>query len=157
MRHACDKVAFYPLHKTCSTAKLCKHMLLYIIILHKNMVSVIRHIQLSNMGPVPKWSDKWHSTVLWKRSISMSSNTFGNQHYLYNSCHLPSNHSCICSSNYQLYSYTVQKPCHSHGIEWNIPWYLQEGIADCVAKSSTGWQVMYGKLPAMLHDTQRCF
>ena len=27
------------------------------------MVSVIRHIQLSNMGSVPKWSDKWHSTV----------------------------------------------------------------------------------------------
>ena len=32
--------------------------------LHKNIVSVIRHIQLSNMGPIPKWSDKWHSTVL---------------------------------------------------------------------------------------------
>ena len=28
------------------------------VILHKNMVSVIRHIQLSNMGLVPKWSDK---------------------------------------------------------------------------------------------------
>ena len=27
------------------------------------MVSVIRHIQLYNMGSVPKWSDKWHSTV----------------------------------------------------------------------------------------------
>ena len=57
MRHACDKVAFYALHKTCSTVKLCKYML-YVIILHINMVSVIRHIQLSNMGSVLKWSDK---------------------------------------------------------------------------------------------------
>ena len=66
MRHACDKVAiaFYSLHKTCSTVKRCNYMLLYVIILHINMVSVIRHIQLSNMGSVPKWSDKWHSTVL---------------------------------------------------------------------------------------------
>ena len=31
------------------------------------MVSVIRHIQLSNMGPVAKWSDKWHSTVSFTR------------------------------------------------------------------------------------------
>ena len=66
MRHAYNKVAFYPVHKTCSTVKLCKYIpaVLYVIILHKNiMVSVIRHIQLSNMGLVPKWSDKWHSTV----------------------------------------------------------------------------------------------
>ena len=28
------------------------------------MVSVIRHIQLSNMGSVPKWSEMWHSTVM---------------------------------------------------------------------------------------------
>ena len=40
-------------------AKLCQYMLLYIIIQReKNMVSVIQHIQLSNMGSVPKWSDK---------------------------------------------------------------------------------------------------
>ena len=61
MGHACDKVAFYPAHETCRTIiiiKLCQYMLLYIIIQHKNMVSVIRHIQLSNMGPGPKWSDK---------------------------------------------------------------------------------------------------
>ena len=64
MRHACNKVAFYPLHKTWSTVKLCKYMLLCIIILHKKYgvryltYSVIQH------GPIPKWSDKWHSTVL---------------------------------------------------------------------------------------------
>ena len=43
--------------------KPCQYMLLYITILHEYIVSVIRHIQLSNMGPVPKWSDKRHSTV----------------------------------------------------------------------------------------------
>ena len=55
MGHAYNKVAFYPLHKTCSTVKLCKYIpaVLYVIMLHKNMVSVIRHIQLSNMGLVP--------------------------------------------------------------------------------------------------------
>ena len=128
------------------------------------MVSVIRHIQLSNMGPVPKWSDKWHSTVHsgdggwgpWPWSVQCTL-----QHW-----------SIPVLLLYSVLHYTVQRlsrcTCNSLWKASNCTWWLlvcprtralfyDSWLADCIQVSPHEWVggVVFGQeWPSMFHSAR---